>query len=72
MSGIDWAIVAGALALLIAGVAGSRRYMQSVADFLAAGRTAGRYLLTVSQGVSELGAISMVPYRSMIVPTASQ
>ena len=34
--------------------------MRSVADFLAAGRSAGRYLLSVSQGVSGLGAITIV------------
>lgn len=36
--------------------------MKSVADFLAAGRTAGRYLLTVSQGVAMVGAISIVGF----------
>jgi SSS family solute:Na+ symporter len=48
------------MVLLIAAVAGSRRYMQSVADFLSAGRTAGRYMITVSQGMSMLGSITIV------------
>jgi SSS family solute:Na+ symporter len=59
---IDWAIVMGVLAFMAAGVLISRRYMRSVADFLAAGRTAGRYLLAVSQGVAALGAISIVGF----------
>ena len=32
--------------------------MKSVADFLAAGRSAGRYLLAVSSGIAMLGAIT--------------
>jgi solute:Na+ symporter, SSS family len=60
MTFLDWSIVVVAMALLIAVVAGSRRYMQSVADFLSAGRSAGRYLITVSQGISQLGSITIV------------
>ena len=60
MTFIDWAIVVGSMIFLIAVVAGSRRYMRSVADFLSAGRSAGRYLITVSQGISMLGSITIV------------
>jgi SSS family solute:Na+ symporter len=38
----------------------SKRFMKSVADFLAAGRTAGRYIVTVAMGMAMLGAISVV------------
>lgn len=38
----------------------SRTYMRGVSDFLAAGRTAGRYLICVSQGIAALGAITIV------------
>ena len=34
--------------------------MQSVADFLAAGRTAGRYLVSVGQWIAGLGAITII------------
>jgi len=34
--------------------------MKSVADFLVAGRTAGRYIMTVSLGMAMLGAISVI------------
>jgi SSS family solute:Na+ symporter len=36
--------------------------MKSVSDFLSAGRAAGRYLISVSQGASGLGAISIVSF----------
>ncbi len=60
MTWIDWALVAVVLGGLMIGVAWSRTYMRSVADFLAANRTAGRYLLTVAQGIAMLGAITIV------------
>ncbi len=34
--------------------------MRSVADFMAAGRAAGRYLLSISSGIAALGAITVV------------
>jgi len=34
--------------------------MRSVSDFLAAGRTGGRYLISLSQGTASLGAITIV------------
>ena len=60
LSLIDWLIVVVTLGLMIYGVVFSRRFMKSVADFLAAGRTAGRYLISVSMGMAMLGAISVV------------
>jgi SSS family solute:Na+ symporter len=60
MTFIDWLIVVVSMTFLIAVVVGSRRYMRSVADFLSAGRTAGRYLITVSQGISMLVSITIV------------
>jgi SSS family solute:Na+ symporter len=59
---LDWVIVGAVVAIMLLGAIVSRSYMRSVADFLAAGRTAGRYLLTVSQGVAMVGAISIVGF----------
>ncbi len=55
---IDWSIIIVLLGSLIGITAYAKRYMRSVADFLAANRLAGRYMLTVSAGFG--GAISIV------------
>lgn len=60
MALLDWAIVAAILCLMVSGVVISKKHMRSVADFLVAGRTAGRYVLSLSQGMAALGAITIV------------
>ena len=60
MHWIDWSIVGGLLALITAMAVYTRRYTKSVADFLAANRSAGRYLLCVCDGMAGLGAITIV------------
>lgn len=57
---IDWAIVLALFAFMVSGVLVSRKLMRSVADFLSAGRTAGRYLVSVAEGIAALGAITVV------------
>lgn len=60
MQWLDWTIVAGLLAFLTFMAVYTRRYTRSVADFLVANRTAGRYLLCVCDGMAALGAITIV------------
>ncbi len=62
---IDWTIVAFIALLMFGGVQISKRHMQGVADFLAAGRSAGRYILSLSSGVAALGAITIVSQLEM-------
>ncbi len=57
---IDWGIVIAVFAFIIGVVIVSRTLMRSVSDFLAAGRTGGRYLISLSQGTASLGAITIV------------
>ena len=57
-SALDWTILVAVYVAMVAGVLLLKPFMRSVVDFLAAGRTAGRYLLSVSQGVAALGAIA--------------
>ncbi|OGV35313.1 MAG: hypothetical protein A2020_06225 [Lentisphaerae bacterium GWF2_45_14] len=61
---IDWTIVALLIILLIWITEKTKKYVRGVADFLAANRMAGRYLLTVSQGLG--GAISIIAMWEMI------
>ncbi len=57
---LDWLIFGGVFAAtLIIGYA-AQRHVRGVADFLAAGRSAGRYLLSVGYGIALVGAISIV------------
>ena len=62
---IDWAIVVLALFGMVYSVSFSSGLMKSVTDFLSAGRTAGRYLISVSSGIAGLGAISVVMFLEM-------
>ena len=48
MALLDWVIFGAMYALIVGAVIGTKGHMQSVADFLAAGRGAGRYLLSIS------------------------
>jgi SSS family solute:Na+ symporter len=57
---LDWAIVVTVFVFIVAMAVSSKRLMRSVSDFLAAGRTAGRYLVSMSQGTAALGAITIV------------
>lgn len=56
----DWAILGTLIAFLIAALSYCRKFVRNTADFLAANRLAGRYLLTVASGVSWIGAISII------------
>ncbi len=57
---IDWSIVTVfGLFVIFAGYLTSK-LMRSVADFLAAGRFGGRYLLCVSGGIAALGGITII------------
>ena len=57
---IDWLMVTALLAGLLWAACRTRAYTTSVADFLVANRCAKRYLLGVSEGMANVGAISVV------------
>lgn len=61
---LDWTIIGLMVFALLAATIYSKRYMRGVADFLAADRMAGRYLLTVAGGF--YGAVSLVAIWEMI------
>ncbi|MFZ5979957.1 MAG: sodium:solute symporter family protein [Candidatus Zixiibacteriota bacterium] len=60
MALIDWTIVFVILGFMVFSVVASKHLMRSVADFLAAGRTAGRYVISIAAGVAALGAITII------------
>lgn len=59
---IDWTIVLGLITFFIVVAYTTKQYIKSTADFLAANRCAGRYLLTVSEGIAGLGLITILAY----------
>ena len=61
----DWSLVVLVLAGMFVSVRSSRGLMKSVTDFLVAGRSAGRYVMSISSGVAGLGAITIVNYMEM-------
>ena len=70
---IDSGIVCTLLALLIAFALYTKRFQKSVADFLVANRTAGRYMLAIAGGASSFGTISAIAcfelyYKAGFVP----
>jgi SSS family solute:Na+ symporter len=65
MTWVDWGIVAAVFALVVGAVIAVKPLMRSVSDFLAAGRTGGRYLISLSQGAASLGAITIVAHLEM-------
>ncbi|MDD3155508.1 MAG: hypothetical protein PHS41_11635, partial [Victivallaceae bacterium] len=62
MSWIDWVILLVPILLIFVAVGYTQKYVRSVADFLAAGRTGGRYLLTSANGLAGMGLITLVAY----------
>lgn len=57
---IDWGIVASLVVLMTIAAYRTKKYTTSVADFLAANRCAGRYVLGVSIGIADIGAIGII------------
>ena len=60
MHWIDWTIVLVPLVLVFYIAFKAQKYVKGVADFLTAGRVAGRYVLCVANGEAGMGLISLV------------
>lgn len=65
MSIFDWFLPAAMYVAIVTTVLLTKRHMRGVADYLAARRSAGRYLLTISAGIAGLGAITVVAFLEM-------
>src|SRR5687768_13943913 len=60
MSGLDWLVVCVPVVLVALIALRTRKYTRSVADFMAANRCAGRYLVATAQGEASYGAANVV------------
>ena len=56
----DWTIVIGLIVATLAVAQYTKRFNHSVVDFLAANRSAGRYMMAIAGGASGLGAIYII------------
>jgi len=66
MSLLDWIITAVPLLLVLALGIYSNKYVRGVADFMSAGRCAGRYLLAIAGGELGAGAVVFVAMFELI------
>lgn len=57
---LDWLIVAALISGIIIVGAITKLYTRGVADFLSANRCAGRYLLTMAEGLASFSAVAVV------------
>lgn len=68
MQPIDWALTIFPILLVIACAIYTRRYVKSVADFMAGGRAAGRYIICNSKGQASTGvANTLAKFQPLIV-----
>ncbi|MFZ4777902.1 MAG: sodium:solute symporter family protein [Terrimicrobiaceae bacterium] len=57
---LDWIVLGGLCLFLLAFAVYAKSLSRSVSDFLAANRCAGRYLLTLADGMAAFGVVSLV------------
>jgi len=57
---LDWGIVAAMILFMVIAARRTKKYTRSVADFLAANRCAGRYVISVADTMALIGAIMIV------------
>ncbi len=60
MTLMDWSIAGAMILLLVVILLYCNRFMHSAADFLAASRCAGRYMLSISRGIAGFAVVNSV------------
>src|SRR3954464_7982350 len=67
MSTLDWILVIVPMTCVLAVAGYTKRFVKSVADFLAGGRCAGRYLIANAYGESAAGVANTMSKFEMIM-----
>lgn len=62
---LDWIVIWVPLLIVVWAAYKSQKYVKGVADFLSAGRIAGRYVVSVASGEAGMGLISVVAIMEM-------
>lgn len=65
MHWLDWLLTTIPIVIVLWAGLRARRYVHGVADFLSAGRVAGRYVLSVSSGMAGMGLITLLAMMEM-------
>lgn len=60
MQWLDWSILAAVILILVGVLIYCNRFIRNAADFLAASRCAGRYILSISEGVAGFAVVNSV------------
>lgn len=69
MHWIDWLLVIIPIAVVTILGLRAQRHVHGVADFLSAGRVAGRYVLSVSSGMAGMGLITLLAFMELYYKT---
>lgn len=60
MHTLDWMMLLGTIAILLGVLIYCSKFMRNAADFLAASRCAGRYVLSISEGIAGFAVVNSV------------